>query len=306
MATPKSLLITGATGKQGGAIIRALLSNPEPPFRIFAVTRNPASPSAQKLASNPSITLVQGDLDDCPAIFAQLPPSTQIWGVFSVQVPPFGPFADPTKEEVQGKALVDAALEHGVKHFVYSSVDRGGDKSDNDPTYVPHFITKYNIEKYLQEKADDKMSWTIFRPVAFFDNITNDFPGKMFASVWRGMSGHTSRGSRLQFVSTMDIGWFAAEAFRHPDEWRNRKFSLAGADITFEEGQRIFRDVVGRELPVTYGVLGGLVRWGVKEMGLMVKWFEEVGYGADVEECRRLNPEMRDFGKWLRDSKAFA
>jgi hypothetical protein len=73
-------------------------------------------------------------------------------------------------EETQGKALVDGALAADVKFFVYSSVDRGGDdKSYENPTTVPHFTNKHNIEHHLVEKAGDKMQWTILRPVAFTD-----------------------------------------------------------------------------------------------------------------------------------------
>jgi uncharacterized protein YbjT (DUF2867 family) len=88
-------------------------------------------------------------------------------------------------EEAQGKALVDAALKNGVAHFVFSSVDRGGAHSDNDPTIVPHFITKYNIEQHLFAKAQNSnMTWTVFRPVAFYDNLTPDFFGKVFPTCW--------------------------------------------------------------------------------------------------------------------------
>ena len=86
MALDKAILVTGATGKQGGALIAALLSH-NAPFTILAVTRNPESPSAQKLAAkSPRIKLVKGNLDDLPALFgAAKAISPQIWGVFSVQ-----------------------------------------------------------------------------------------------------------------------------------------------------------------------------------------------------------------------------
>jgi uncharacterized protein YbjT (DUF2867 family) len=73
-------------------------------------------------------------------------------------------------EEAQGKALVDAALKNGVKHFVYTSVDRGGDKSYDNPTYVPHFISKHNIEHHLVDSSKGTdMGWTVLRPTAFLE-----------------------------------------------------------------------------------------------------------------------------------------
>lgn len=167
----KVLLITGATGKQGGATVNALLNSPQSKdFTILAVTRNPDSPSAKKLAEK-GIKLVKGDLDDVPAIFAAAKEVSKdpIWGVFSIQTPLGSRGAK--SEETRGKALVDEAVKGGVKMFVYTSVERGGDeKSFDNPTPIPHFISKYNIEKHLLEKAKEaKMDWCILRPVAFMD-----------------------------------------------------------------------------------------------------------------------------------------
>lgn len=84
----RTLLITGATGKQGGSVVSALLAN-KSDFQILAVTRDATSASAQKLGSRSSkITLVQGDLDDAESIFqsAKAAAKQPIWGVFSVQV----------------------------------------------------------------------------------------------------------------------------------------------------------------------------------------------------------------------------
>src|SRR5579864_4224334 len=106
----KTLLITGATGKQGGAVINALIASPlSPPVTILALTRNPDSAAAKALvAKSPAIKLVTGDLDNPAAIFTSA--GTSIWGVFSVQI--FRPgHAGAEREERQSKALVDAALE---------------------------------------------------------------------------------------------------------------------------------------------------------------------------------------------------
>lgn len=73
-------------------------------------------------------------------------------------------------EEKQGKDLVDAALKNSVKHFVYTSVDRQGEKSLDNPTNIPHFISKHNIEHHLIDSAKGSaMTWTILRPVAFLE-----------------------------------------------------------------------------------------------------------------------------------------
>lgn len=174
----KNLLITGATGKQGGALISALLaSRSAADYAIYAVTRNPSSSAAKALAAKEHVNVIKGDLDDPEGLFKAA--GVDIWGVYSVQVP-MGQKQTPVTEEMQGKQLVDAAAAHGhVKKFVYTSADRGGPKSSSTPTSVPHFISKHRIEQHLKTQAKEQnMGYTIFRPVAFMENITNDFPGK--------------------------------------------------------------------------------------------------------------------------------
>ncbi|KAL3461212.1 hypothetical protein BJX64DRAFT_261507, partial [Aspergillus heterothallicus] len=218
-----AILITGATGKQGGSVIKNLLAQ-NAPFDILAVTRSAQSASAQKLAQqSPKIKLVEGNLDNPAAIFrsAKSSSSSSIWGVFSVQA------ADPSsdKERRQGIALIDESLKQGVKFFVYSSVDRGGDASLNNPTQVPHFIYKHEIEKHLIDKTKGTdMRWTILRPTAFFENLTPDYFGKVFATAFQ----MTLKGKPLQLIATSDIGFFATRAFLHPEESQGSFFSLAG------------------------------------------------------------------------------
>ncbi|BCS03103.1 uncharacterized protein AKAW2_61367S [Aspergillus luchuensis] len=194
-----AVLITGATGKQGGALIRNLLLR-KAPLEILAVTRNTSSASAQKLASlSSNIKLVEGDLDNPGAIFrnAQRLTTSPIWGVYSVQA-----VIGNKAEETQGKALIDESIRQKVKFFVYSSVDRGGE----------------------EHSKDGNMDWVILRPAAFFENLTPDFFGKVSTTCFK----MALAGKPLQLVATSDIGYFAAEAFLNPEKYKGRAISLAG------------------------------------------------------------------------------
>lgn len=164
----KTLLITGATGKQGSSVINALANNPS--FTLLAVTRQDASSaSSQTLKSKgKNIQILQGDLNDTPKLFADAQKAAEssggLWGVYSVQLS-VGKGVTHEGEIAQGKAMVDESVKAGVKHFVYSSVDRGGnEKSWETETPIPHFQSKYAIENHLKEKAGDKMGWTVLRP----------------------------------------------------------------------------------------------------------------------------------------------
>lgn len=250
----KKLLIMGGTGKQGGAAIDALLKS-QSNFQILALTRNASSPSALRLASNPQITLVEGDASSPASIFAAHKP---IHGVFCMTS------MGKVSEEDQAKPLIDAAAANGVQHFVFTSVDRGGPgRSEQNPTVIPHFASKHRIEEYLKEKsatASPQMDWTILRPVAFMDNLTPDFMGKGFASMWGGVGAKP-----LQLVSVHDIGVFAARAFTDPAAYKGRAISLAGDELTLEQGKKVFKQVEGYDMPETWGFVGAGIKMMSKE-----------------------------------------
>lgn len=314
MSIPKPILITGATGKQGGSVLEQLVTHPSSPqFILLAVTRNTSSASAQKFTKrHPNVKLVQGDLDDVPSLFrsakdvlqqaGQIEP--KIWGVYSVQVS-MGPGVTIENEIKQGKALIDASLEEGVKHFVYSSVDRGGNaKSSDNETPIPHFQSKHQIEKHLLAQAGpkgEKMGWTILRPVAFMENIVPGFASKVFLSALRD----TLQDKPVQWISTVDIGLFAAKAFREPEVWNARAEGLAGDELTFEEMNGCFERVTGYPAPATYGLFGSALKWAVTEVRIMLDWFVTDGYGVNIAKLRSEEPGLCDFERWLKERSDF-
>ncbi|KAL4934669.1 uncharacterized protein BDV17DRAFT_12304 [Aspergillus undulatus] len=294
----KAVLITGATGKQGGSVITSLLEQ-DADVEILAVTRDVSSASAQKLAGkSPKIKLVQGTLDEPDAIFddAKKITSNPIWGVFSVQVASFS--GNHEIEERQGKALIDAALKNNIKYFVYSSVDRGGEaKSLNNPTNIPHFINKHNIEHHLinSTKGTD-MAWSILRPAAFLDGgLVRGFAGKAWATTWKVALD----GKPLQVIAVSDIGFFGAQAFLKPEEYAGKAMSLAGDELSFEELVRVFKSKTGTGVPMTFEFVARIVMWLVKDLGLMFRWFHDEGFGVDIQALKKVHPGLKDFGAWL-------
>ncbi|PLB54791.1 NAD(P)-binding protein [Aspergillus steynii IBT 23096] len=284
-----AVLITGATGKQGGALIRSLVQR-KAPFEILA-----------KLASlSKSIKLIQGDLDNPAGIFknAQRVTKSPIWGVYSVQTA-----IGNKSEEPQGKALIDESITQNVKFFIYSSVDRGGEtRSFSNPTKTPHFIKKHNIEQHLLDRAKAaNMDWTILRPVAFYENLTPDFFGKVFATCFK----MALAGKPLQMVATSDIGYFGAQAFLNPEEYKGRAISLAGDELTFEGMGLVFEQKVGRPLPLAMRPICSFFMAVMKDMGYMFKWLREEGYKADIAALKGIHPEMKDFATWLEAESGF-
>lgn len=296
---PQTILVVGATGKQGGAVIKALLALPDAAtrFHILALTRDAQSAHAQALAeAHPGVLeLVQGDSANPEPIFTSRPKGS-IAGLFVVTVP-----GGKVSEEQQATPLIDAAVAHGVKHVVFTSVDRGGDdKSWTNPTTIKHFLAKHNVEIHLRDKADKEagaFTWTILRPVAFLDNMEPGMFCSMFTAMW---AASLSPQTKLQLVAVRDIGVFAAMALSEPAKWSGRAVGLAGDELTLDEARDKFAKMTGKQLPQSWAILAKAVLWGVKEVGDMFTFFEKEGYGVDIEARRREAP-MLDFEAWLKE-----
>ena len=155
--TAQMILVTGATGAQGGTLIPLLL---EREFSVRALTRNPDKPSARALAAR-GVEVVAGDLDDTASLHAAC---RGCYGVFAVQN--FWEKGVGYEREIaQGKRLADAAHEAGVQHFLQTSVagcDNAGD--------VLHFHSKWEIEKHIRGLG---LPCTFLREVFFMENFSS-------------------------------------------------------------------------------------------------------------------------------------
>ena len=309
MSATKAILITGATGKQGGSVLKQLAKHSTASqFTLLAVTRNTESGSAKAIVERyPGTLLVQGDLNDVPGLFAsakaklkEAGKQEQIWGVYSVQIS-MGPGVTTEFEVKQGSDLIDESIKEGVTHFVYSSVDRGGNEhSFNNPTPIPHFQTKLEIEQHLLEKAgksSERMGWTILRPVAFMDNLEPGMKSKVFLAALRD----TLKGKSNQWVSVEDIGIFAAKAFREPEAWKSRAEGLAGSELTMEEMDGCFQRAIGQPVPYAFSFMGSALMWAVTEVNIMINWFADEGYGVDIARLKKEEPQLCDFERWLKE-----
>lgn len=293
--TGQRILVVGATGKQGGAVVDALLARSDDfDFQILALTRNPDSARAKSLVLNSCVEIVQGDPTDPTSIFEQAKP---IDAVFCVTV-----HGREGAEEAQAAGLIDASLQNGVKHFVFTSADRGGEAvSDVTATNVPHIATKHRIEEYLKAATTGtSMTWTLLRPVTFMENLTPDFVGRGFATMWYQV-GHRP----IQLVAATDIGYFGAAALLEPERFAGRAVGIAGDRLNFEEACKVFKEVVGYDMPSTFCVVGTVLKTVMPDIGAMFEWFKTDGYDVDIDACRTEFPELQDFATWLRKSSGF-
>jgi uncharacterized protein YbjT (DUF2867 family) len=260
MADEKTILVTGATGQQGGAVLRHLLGKG---FKLRALTRKPESDKAKALAAQ-GVEVVKGDLDDAASLKAALKGA---WGVFAVQNTWE---AGVEKEEEQGHRIAKLAREAGVQHFVYTSV---GSAERN--TGIPHFENKWRVENTVREL--DFPSHVILRPVFFMENL----PSPWFLNgdtLGAAMQPNTS----LQMVAVDDIGRIGARAFTEAEKLNRREIEIAGDAATMPQAAEVLGKQLGRTITfVQYPIEE--VRKNSEDFALMLEWFDKVGYNADIK-----------------------
>ncbi|KAI0393571.1 nucleoside-diphosphate-sugar epimerase family protein [Xylariaceae sp. FL0594] len=304
-SVPHKILVVGATGQQGGAVLAelahlapttsALLSRET---KILVLTRSAVKAQSviEKYGQLLNLEIVEGDTRNPGPIFAA---HGDIDAIFALTTMP------AREEEEQARDLITSAARHGVRHFVYSSVERGGDdRSWENPTNVPHFVTKHNIEHHLRNVCTENpsMKYTILRPVAFMDNLNPTSPfGPIMAALWATMPNDT----KLQVVSVRDIGVFAVKALLHPHKFENRALGLAGDELTLLDVRATYRRVAGLQLPQAWTIVGYAMRWMVEEIGSMFTFFEKEGYHVDIRKLRSEEPRLQDFETWLKESSKF-
>lgn len=279
----KTVLVTGATGRQGGAVVRHLLPKG---WKLRAMTRNAATHVAKELAGQ-GVEVVQGDLEDAASLDRAC---RGVYGIYSVQ----DFWSVGAKREVQqGKNLADAAKKAGVQHFVYSSV--GGAERN---TGIPHWESKWEVEKHIRQLA---LPATIFRPAAFMEmyNVLEVEVGLL-----KGKLVDALRGDKpYQTIATDDIGAFVALAFERPKEFIGLELEIAGSELTNLDAAKVFSRVLAR--PVRFSRLPlPIVRLFMsKEFYKMFRWFNEAGFKADIAALRRSYPEvhLHTLEEWLRE-----
>lgn len=273
------ILVTGATGKQGGATARQLLSRGH---RVRALTRKPDSDAARALAGR-GAQIVQGDLDHAPSIEHAL---EGVWGVFAVQNTWE---AGVDGEERQGKLLVAKARQYEVQHYVYTSVG-----SAHRKTGIPHFENKFRIEHAL--RASGIPSWAVLRPVFFMENWSSAMfkPSILDGKLTLGVRPETV----LQMIAVDDIGKFALRAFEQHRDWNGRELDIAGDEGTMPELAATLSRILGSKVEFAPPPKAD------PSAAHMLEWFDTVGYDANIARLEReYDIRLTRFADWAKHQK---
>ena len=273
------IVVTGATGHQGGATARELLAKGH---KVRAMTRKPDNPAAKELAKL-GAQVVTGDFDDAVSLERAL---AGAWGAYAVQNTWE---AGVEREEQQGLRFADVARKVGIQHYVYASV-----ASAHRHTGIPHFENKWRVEERVRSLGFP--SYTIIRPVFFMENffLPSFLPGIQQGQIAVALNPETA----LQMIAVSDIGKYGAWAFENHAALNGRGIDIAGDQLTMPQtaaivGRAAMREVNFVQVPIVE------VRKFSEDYALMLEWFDRVGYDADIaKESAESGVRPTQFAEW--------
>jgi uncharacterized protein YbjT (DUF2867 family) len=284
----RPIVVTGATGKQGGATARLLLTRGR---AVRALVRDPATPAARALEAA-GAELVTGDLDD-PAGLA--PALDGAAGLFAIPPVAYGPTGtDVELEATRGRALIAAAAERGVEQVVLSTVATTGAETSG-------VRGKAAIEKYLHENIPLP---TVLRPVRFMTNYLGTNPLGL-DGIANGLHRHLFPPHEpFQSIALEDIAEFAALAFADPVRFAGRTLELAGDDLTPVQAAAAISAATG--VPVRYEQLDEdeAAALNPEIAAIRSHWIAGHRWHADIEALRIVHPGLRTLADWLAESGA--
>jgi len=259
-----TVLVTGATGNQGGAVVDHLLASEEP-FEVLGLTRDASGEAAGALADR-GVRMVEGDLNDPDSLRPHVAEADAVFVVTNFWTQGYD------TQVQQGKNIADAAAEEGVEQFVFSGVG-----SHHEETGIPHFDSAWEIEQYA---AGLDLPMTVLQPVFFFQNL------EAFAEdILEGtLALPLAEGISLQMVDVDDVGRAAAVAFEEPDDFLGERIALAGDELTLEETAAVLSKITGVDVEAVHVPIEDAYESFGEEFTVMCEWFNEVGYSAAIAE----------------------
>lgn len=269
----RTIVVTGATGRQGGAVARHLLRDG---WHVRAMTRSPQSKQAQALAAL-GAEVVQGDMDDPTSL---RPIFTGAYGVYSVQTPyPYGIEA----EIRQGKNVAEAAHAAGVQHLVYGSAGTG-----QPGTGIPSWESKPEIEAHMRALG---LPLTVLRPMAFMELVTDKqlFPA---VAAWHVMPMLMGSSRQVPWLCTDDLGAIAAKVVAQPDEFIGKELKLASDVQSIDTCRAIYRAAKDKNPPRFRMPVWIFERFGFigRDLTTMWRYLRTATLGVDPEVTRAIHP----------------
>lgn len=310
METEKIIAVVGATGSQGGGLVRAILHDRNSEFKVRAITRNAGSEKAKELQKM-GAEVVEANLDDKQSLVKAFEGA---YGAFCVTF--FWEHFSPEKEKEQAKNMAEAAKEVGVKHVVWSTLEDTRNRIPLDdnrmPTLmghykVPHFDAKAEANKFFIESG---VPYTLLLTSFFWDNFINFGMGPQKAEDGELYVSFPMADKKLPGIAAEDIGKSVYGIFKAGDEYKNSTVGLVGEKLTGQQMAEAFSETYGKKVQynaVEPEVYRNFRFPGADDLGNMFQFkadFEDDFCGArDEEQTRKLDPELMSLKQWLQQNK---
>ena len=293
MTKKKMILVTGATGAQGGSVARALLNSSD--FAVRILTRRPSSPEAlglQQLGAEVAV----GDMQDSESLEAAMDGCYGVFGVTNY-------WEHFSREYTLGMNLIEAVAVSGISHFVLHTLPDYKTISGGELA-VPHYDIKASLKAF---SLDLRLPATFVQLGFYYENFLNLFSPRQdqFGTFQFGFpQGHT----KLAMVSVEDVGPIVATIFARPDIYIGRTITAVGADDTCDVYAQTMTGILG--VPVQYNYIPRdlYINLGFPHAEELANMFEVQRHyisnrQSDLQESYRIHPAMQSFEDWLRRNK---
>ena len=306
----KVIAVIGATGAQGGGLVRAILSDPDGGFAARAITRDADSDKAKALAAL-GAEVVQADLDDPASIIRAFDGA---YGAFCVTF--FWEHMKPDLEIVHARTMAEAAKSAGLKHVIWSTLDDSRDHVPLSDDRMPTLQGKYKVPHYDGKAEADTAFTDLDLPLTL---LLTSFNWENFIRFGmgpaRGEDGVLALtmpmgDAKLPGMAEQDVGKIAYGIFKRDGQFIGTTVAVAGEHLSGSELAVALSDALGEEVrynDVPPDVYRGFGFPGADDVGNMFHWqrdfADEYGGIRDVELARSLDPELQTFRDWLNEKK---
>jgi uncharacterized protein YbjT (DUF2867 family) len=274
----RKILVTGATGRQGGSLARLLLQKKH---KVYALTRNTQSPAAQDLHDKGAI-IIKGDLDDYDSLYQAV---NDVESIFLMGTP----LEDGTEGEIRrGKLMADIAKDKGIEHLVYSS----GANADKN-TGIPYFESKYKVEQHIKNL---QIPYTIIGPTFFMENLLGQ-------GLRQGqLSLPLSPSTILQQSALDNIAEFLSLVLERRDPFLGKRIDIASDEIKGEQIANILSNESGLHIRYVQIPLDRVYQSN-EDMARIYEWYEKAGTGIDITRLHQEYPEVNwlTFNNWAKN-----
>ncbi|MCC6858532.1 MAG: NmrA/HSCARG family protein [Bryobacterales bacterium] len=310
MAGKPVIVVVGATGAQGGGLVRAILDDPGSTYSVRALTRNPRSERALALARQ-GAEVRGADLDDPESLQRAFQGAVAAFCITS-----FWEHFSPDKELQQATAQARAAQKAGMRHVIWSTLEDTRRWVPLDDNRMPTLMGKYKVPHFDAKGEANQVFLDLGVPVTFlltsfyWDNFIHFGMGPKPGPDGVLQITLPMGGKKLPGIAAEDIGRCAYGIFRQGSALTGRTVGIAGEHLTGSEMAAALSEALGREVrynsisPEAYRALGFP---GAEDLGNMFQFkrdFNEMFCAArNPVVARGLNPELQTFARWLERNK---